>query len=789
MICLSIVAGGGGGVLAALLWGGVISSMQDAHLEQILSNPNPDPAVYADYYSTISSVPLIVIYAVLGLLTAISFDILTEKAKAEHRSGTFVVLGTTLVANLYFAGLTMLVSYLNHHIYFGFVSVPPIGLTHMLLINGRHVLITFAVTMILSWLLMPVYRRLIPKRIYIQNLKSIFHRWIFILILVMGGLLISVTYIRLSVQAKNSAYKLLMDKMTFIENRAENNLTEEYLIDLVNDFSIGRDGYTMLVKDGVIIAPDDKEVLGRSITDMGFEPSSYQSGDCFYETLDGQGIYGGYLTSRGYQFLIIYPEHEMYAERNAVINGSILIYILILSALYIQIFWLLKNKVFQPMGTIQKTLEEISDGHLDARVHLTGVDEFEEMSDHVNDTVVKLEELIDAAGRKYEEDLQSGKEIQLSSLPPMNGPRDSMPVFDLNAHMNAAKEVGGDFYDYFYLEDGRLCLLMADVSGKGIPGALFMMKAKSIIHSQMTSKRSLEEVIRTVNDNLCLDNASSHFVTAFIAVVDLFTGRMEFVDAGHTTSVIQHGDGAVEWLKTKPDIFLGAFEDIDFNKYVYQLKPEDLLFLYTDGVTEAMNPEDVLFGEKRLEETMSQKTYQNAMEATEHVRRTVHLFSDGAEQNDDITIMSVKFRQHYMKTEAVTANLEQVTDFIEQVLTQYDFDMKDCTNMEIITEELFLNVADHAYKGQSGPFEMGICCDRDAGIVRMEFRDNGSPFNPLEHHLKEIPKDIMDLTVGGMGIRMVRSMTNRQSYKYLNNQNILAVTYDREKARQARQKR
>lgn len=218
-----------------------------------------------------------------------------------------------------------------------------------------------------------------------------------------------------------------------------------------------------------------------------------------------------------------------------------------------------------------------------------------------------------------------------------------LTAVNLTAHMKPAKEVGGDFYDVFMIDQDHLCFLIADVSGKGVPAALFMTMAKTHIKNFATVGLPLAEVAVRANNQLCYKNESGMFVTAFICVLDVRSGEVQFVNAGHNCPFVQKQDGAFEMFRVKANLVFGLMEDVQYREQTLTLNPGDSIYLYTDGVTEALNPEQELFGDDRLYEILNRHRAQAGEPETfvQAIYREVQAFADGEPQADDITMLYV----------------------------------------------------------------------------------------------------------------------------------------------------
>ena len=258
----------------------------------------------------------------------------------------------------------------------------------------------------------------------------------------------------------------------------------------------------------------------------------------------------------------------------------------------------------------------------------------------------KVAEMAKAEAR-IDADLAIAKEIQTSALPRVFPERRE---FELFASMNAAREVGGDFYDFFMLGDSTLCFVIADVSGKSIPGAMFMMTAKTVIKSLAESGLNPAEVFTQTNRKLCENNEAEMFVTAWLGCLDLKTGLVRVANAGHNPPVLIR-EGKADYVRLKAGFVLAGMEGIRYKEQTVQMQKGDLLYLYTDGVTEAMNHDAELYGEERLQTILSFGT-EEPEPSSDHgitasvcrlVSEDLAAFTAGAEQSDDITMLCIRY--------------------------------------------------------------------------------------------------------------------------------------------------
>lgn len=340
--------------------------------------------------------------------------------------------------------------------------------------------------------------------------------------------------------------------------------------------------------------------------------------------------------------------------------------------------------------------------------------------------------------------------------------------------MDSAKKVGGDFYDFFNLDDDHLVIVIGDASGKGIPSSLYMMKAQSLIRAHAKHcKLNTAKIIMDVNESLCEGNEYNMFVTCWLGILDKQSGKLRYTNAGHNPPIIK-SSGKFEYLSARPGIVLGGFNDFEYQETSINLKKGDKIFLYTDGVTEAHNVKSELYGEDRLLEVVS-KLDASPYETVTRIREDVRQFSRNTEQFDDITMLMVEYRKPQSvfskKFAAVRENLDQVQDFIISSI-KTDLNVKDKNQLLIVSEEVFINIASYAYEG------VGYCnvdVDLENNVLTLVFTDNGKEFNPLEKEDPNTKEKAEDRQIGGLGIYMVKNLMDKVYYEYKDGKNILTM--------------
>ena len=256
--------------------------------------------------------------------------------------------------------------------------------------------------------------------------------------------------------------------------------------------------------------------------------------------------------------------------------------------------------------------------------------------------MIEKQHEITKKGARIETELNLANAIQKNMLPSIFPPFPEHPEIDIYASMIPAKEVGGDFYDMFLIDDDHLAICMADVSGKGIPASLFMMISKILIKNVSSINVEVDKALTKVNNMLCDGNKIGLFVTCWFGILDLRNGHLEFVNAGHNPPLLYSSKlGRFEYLRTKPNMVLAGMENISYRKNEIMLEPGDKIFLYTDGVVEATNIENELYGEDRLKNFLNKNLDLNVEDTINKVKKDIDKFVGKAEQFDDITMLDL----------------------------------------------------------------------------------------------------------------------------------------------------
>lgn len=373
--------------------------------------------------------------------------------------------------------------------------------------------------------------------------------------------------------------------------------------------------------------------------------------------------------------------------------------------------------------------------------------------------------------------------IQSSMLPRSFDELRERYGIDVNARMMPARQVGGDFYDVFSIDNSRLCLLIADVSDKGIPAALFMMRSMTEIRDCVRLFTDISQAFDTANARLCDGNESSLFVTAFAAVMDMRTGRVQCCNAGHNPPRLFRGSNVLP-IEVRPGLPLGVLEQARYTAFEMPLLPGDGMFLYTDGVTDAANSQGELYGTKRLDHTLQSictDAAQRSDRAVQTVASDAIRFSHGVAQADDLTLLSITWLPQAWRIEIDPdqAQCEAAVEFFSKVLAECNVPRKTAFDIELIVEELFVNIASHAFEDGSPkqPVTLIAGYDPSCTVFHLVFCDKGTPYDPTRHDTAPL-SPTADLEPGGLGLLLVKTKSDGMFYDRIDDMNVLHVVKD-----------
>ena len=404
------------------------------------------------------------------------------------------------------------------------------------------------------------------------------------------------------------------------------------------------------------------------------------------------------------------------------------------------------------------------------------------LSDHIT-VALERGRLIEAYIEKerLEEGLKLAHDIQMSMLPKTFPPFPERRDLDIFAAITPAKKVGGDFYDFFFLDENRLCFAIGDVSGKGVPAALFMAVVKTLFKAIAGRVQNPGEILSTVNREICRDNDSQMFTTLFCGILDTRTGEIRYSNGGHNPPYHLSRAGVQQVPKTGGRV-LGLLEETTYAGSRLVLGPGETLLLYTDGVTEALDPAEQFFSERRLESILTQINFASAREQIEYLTREITLFAAGAEQADDITTLAIRFLgpagskngelQFTLKNRI--AEIAALGERLGEFAAVHQLTPNVLHDLNLALEEAVTNIISHGYSDHR-EHEILVCIRVESGAVIAELKDDARPFNPLTVPEADATKPLDERTAGGLGIHLMRKLMDGIEYQRLEDGNLLIM--------------
>jgi sigma-B regulation protein RsbU (phosphoserine phosphatase) len=395
----------------------------------------------------------------------------------------------------------------------------------------------------------------------------------------------------------------------------------------------------------------------------------------------------------------------------------------------------------------------------------------------------ELERQLERANARMSIELNFAREIQMGMLPlifPAFPTRHEISVY---ATLHPAREVGGDFYDFYFLDDEHLCFVIADVAGKGAPGALLMAVSKTLIKSRAADDDEPSSILTHVNNELSRDNPSSMFVTAFLGIVNVKTGEVEYTNAGHNPPYIKRSDGSVEKLDAFHGPVIGAMTGLTYKQDRASLSKNDMIVLYTDGVTEAMDESDRLYSDQRFADLLGSDDLASPESVIDKTVVDVELHQGEAEQADDITILALQYRGRREEIKEIKLEMTIKSRFEDLGIVEeqfYEFaeenDIPDATRQKIsiVLDELLNNTVAYAYEDDE-EHDIEVDIELSGRRLVLTLKDDGVPFNPFGLGTPDVSSSVDEREIGGLGIHLVRGFMDEYLYQRQINKNVVTL--------------
>lgn len=373
------------------------------------------------------------------------------------------------------------------------------------------------------------------------------------------------------------------------------------------------------------------------------------------------------------------------------------------------------------------------------------------------------------AKERMNAELSIASNIQLSALPPREFNDNNI---ELRSFIKSAKEVGGDFYDYFYLDEHRFVILISDVSGKGVPASLFMMKSKELLKSAIHRNKNLIDAVSEVNKALSNNNKENLFVTSFIGVIDLKENLITYVNAGHEKPYIISKDKVIK-LDGISNFVLGAEEDFIYQQESHEFNKGDSIFLFTDGLNESINDQKEEFSYFRIEVTLDKFKEENLDEVINKMNLALEEFVGNEEQFDDVTMLLVKVNENSLHLSYEKKEYEIIEDIIDKFNVKFAAipeDLKASTG--IIIDELINNFVSYE-KREDLKIDVNFSFNED---LEIKIETNGADYNPFDNHQEKYLEDFHPtIEEGGFGLSIIKHLAKSYNYEYKNNHSIITI--------------
>ncbi len=440
----------------------------------------------------------------------------------------------------------------------------------------------------------------------------------------------------------------------------------ETLSDIVGSIRIGAKGFGYVVDhDGLLIAhPDDilrmtlnllqSDSIGyMGLQEIGRRMIENESGIGTYRRPDGTSlatVFNPIPHSPNWSLGISLYEEELIGTARELIQKTLSLMIIIVCCV-LAVVVIISNRIASPIKALMEGVNTVSSGNLDHTLILRSKDEIGDLAKAYNRMTRELKTHINtlrkttAEKERIEGELRIANKIQTSMLPHLFPPFPHIQRIDLYATMEPAREVGGDFYDFFLLNDRFLYFSIGDVSGKGIPAALFMVITRTIVKNLTLQGNSLSDIFYHTNQILCTENEENMFVSVFMGKVDIETGSLEYINAGHNPPLISRNEGPYEYLTVDRNLVMGCVPNYQFSAHESILEPNDVLLLYTDGVTEATNKTNTLFSSKRLVQTVNKTLGLDTQTILQTIRLAISNFVLESPASDDVTMLAIRLRE------------------------------------------------------------------------------------------------------------------------------------------------
>ncbi len=589
------------------------------------------------------------------------------------------------------------------------------------------------------------------------------------------------------------------------------DLSLDWITDIVNEQDslneeLGDNFYSFIVaRDGTFIAHHDKNLILKETIQEYFKKTETTKDDLIAkEMLAGKTdfdvyrndgtiyfIYYAPIEHTGWSMAIVVPFADLVETGNVL--GCIVIMIMAIGLIIVFIVCYLNiRNIIKPLTRFAHSADQIALGNFNTELpQVNSKDEmlhlrksFEIMQESLVKQIEETKQVNEQKGR-IESELMIARHIQMSMLPKTFPPFPERSDISIYASLSPAKEVGGDLYD-FLIRDEKLFFCIGDVSGKGIPASLLMAVTRALFRMVSTHESNPGSILSDINEVMARDNDSVMFVTLFVGVLDMPTGRLRYSNGGHNAPILISSTGTRNGeLPVEPNYPIGIVPDHKFSTQEALIDPYTTIFLYTDGLTEAEDIQHAQFGEQRIFDTVNEALADNNFSAEALVtamKDKVKSFVDDAEQSDDLTMLSIQYLKmqldvRFQRSITLPNNIEKVPElaaFVDEVCEGLNFDVSLTMSINLAIEEAVVNVMNYAYPlGQTG--YINIEAQANDERLKITISDNGKSFDPTAKKEVDTSLSAEERPIGGLGIHLVRHIMDSINYERVNGKNVLTL--------------